>query len=274
MKKILYLIIGSFIIAYSATAFLNPNSIVTGGGVGLAQLLHEIFPLFTLGVWIAIVSVPLILIGMKYFGKNFVFKTLVSISLISLFTDLLREVLKVQPATNETILAAIFGGLLIGLGVGLILLAKASTGGTTILAEVIAQKSRFKTSQILLVIDGLIMFWSIFVYNDLEKALFSVIGIYITSRIIDILISGKPAQKSVTIVSNNIRELSKDIDAKLGEHGTIINGYNLKQEKSKTLILVIVDISKLQLLKSITKKHDKDAFLVIQEASELYGRED
>ena len=252
MKKILYLIIGSFIIAYSATAFLNPNSIVTGGGVGLAQLLHEIFPLFTLGVWIAIVSVPLILIGMKYFGKNFVFKTLVSISLISLFTDLLREVLKIQPATNETILAAIFGGLLIGLGVGLILLAKASTGGTTILAEVIAQKSRFKTSQILLVIDGLIMFWSIFVYNDLEKALFSVIGIYITSRIIDILISGKPAQKSVTIVSNNIRELSKD----------------------KTLILVVVDISKLQLLKSITKKHDKDAFLVIQEASELYGRED
>ncbi|XPV54683.1 MAG: YitT family protein [Halarcobacter ebronensis] len=112
MKKILYLIIGSFIIAYSATAFLNPNSIVTGGGVGLAQLLHEIFPLFTLGVWIAIVSVPLILIGMKYFGKNFVFKTLVSISLISLFTDLLREVLKVQPATNETILAAIFGGLI------------------------------------------------------------------------------------------------------------------------------------------------------------------
>ncbi|RXJ88480.1 membrane protein [Arcobacter sp. CECT 8983] len=274
MKKLFYLIAGSFIIAYATTTFLNPNSVITGGGVGLAQLLHELFPQFTLGVWIAIVSIPLILIGMKYFGKSFVFKTLISITLISLFTDLLREVLKIQPATDETILAAIFGGLLVGLGVGLILLAKASTGGTTILAEVIAQKCSFKTSQILLLIDGLIMFWSIFVYNDLEKSLFSVIGIYITSRIIDILLSGKPAQKSVTIVTNSVRELSKEIDEKLGEHGTIVNGYNLKQEKSKTLILVLVDISKLQLLKSITKKHDQDAFLIIQEASELYGRED
>lgn len=273
IKKSLFVIIGSFFIAFSAVAFLNPNSIITGGGVGLAQLFHALFPSITLGFWIAIVSIPLIILGYKYFGKAFIFKTFISIILISAFTDLLKEFINLQAMTHEPILASIFGGLLIGLGVGLVMLGKSSTGGTTILAEVIALKTRYKTSQIILVIDGLIMFSSIFVYGDLEKALFSVIGVYITSRIIDILLSGKPAQKAITIVSNNTEILSTQIHKNLGKHGTILTGYNLDMKKSKTLILVIVDISKLQLLKEIIKEYDQEAFLVIQEASELYGRD-
>ncbi|WP_321314159.1 YitT family protein [Halarcobacter sp.] len=272
-KNSIFIIFGSFCLSFSAVSFLNPNSIITGGGVGIAQLLYALFPSITLGIWIAIVSVPLILIGMSFFGKGFVIRTLFSIALISLFTDLLKEVYLVPASTNETILASIFGGLLVGLGVGFVMLGKASTGGTTILAEIIAAKTRFKTSEILLVIDGLIMFSSIFVYGDVEKALFSVIGVYITSRIIDILLSGKPAQKSVTIVSNNVNELSSKIHKNLGEHGTIVKGMSLNQQASKTLILVIVDISKLQLLKEIINEHDENAFLVVQEASELYGRD-
>lgn len=273
IKNLLFIILGCFLIAYSTVAFLNPNSIITGGGVGLAQLLYALFPSTTLGICILIVSIPLILLGMKFFGRAFVVKTLISIALISFFTDFLKEFIEVSSLTHETILASIFGGLLIGFGVGFVMLARSSTGGTTILAEVIALKTKYKTSQIILFIDALIMFSSIFIYNNVEKALFSVIGVYITSRIIDVLLSGKPAQKAVTIVSNNVSELSIQLYKKLGEHGTIIKGFNLKQQESKTLILVIVDISKLQLLKSIIKKYDKEAFLVIQEASELYGRE-
>ncbi|WP_320036088.1 YitT family protein [Halarcobacter sp.] len=272
-KNLLFITFGSFCLSFSAVSFLNPNSIITGGGVGIAQLLYAIFPSITLGIWIAIVSVPLILIGMKFFGKGFVIKTLVSIALISIFTDLLKEVYVIPASTHETILASVFGGLLVGLGVGFVMLGKASTGGTTILAEVIAAKTRFKTSEILLVIDGLIMFSSIFVYGDVEKALFSIIGVYITSRIIDILLSGKPAQKAVTIVSNNINALSSKIHKNLGKHGTIVKGMSLNQQASKTLILVVVDISKLQLLKEIINEHDENAFLVVQEASELYGRD-
>jgi uncharacterized membrane-anchored protein YitT (DUF2179 family) len=210
---------------------------------------------------------------MKYFGKAFVVKTFISIALISLFTDLLKEFIDLQPVTNETILASVFGGLLIGLGVGLVMLGKSSTGGTTILAEVIALKTQYKTSQVILVIDAFIMFASIFVYGDVEKALFSVMGVYVTSRVVDILLSGKPAQKAVSIVANNVEVLSSEILKHLGEHGTILQGVNLNQKDTRTLILVIVDISKLQLLKEIINEHDPDAFLVIQEASELYGRD-
>ncbi|MDD2699278.1 MAG: YitT family protein [Arcobacteraceae bacterium] len=273
LKNIVFVTLGSFFIAYSTVAFLNPNSVITGGGVGLAQLFYALFPTITLGAWIAIISIPLIIVGMKFFGKSFVLKTFISIGLISFFTDILKEVLKISPTTHETILASIFGGLLIGLGVGLVMLGRSSTGGTTILAEVIAMKSRYKTSQIILVIDAGIMFASIFVYGDVEKALFSVIGVYITSRIIDLLLSGKPAQKAVSIVANNVEVLSQQILNQLGEHGTILQGVNLNQKDTRTLILVIVDISQLQLLREIIKQYDPEAFLVIQEASELYGRD-
>lgn len=273
LKNIVFVTLGSFFIAYSTVAFLNPNSVITGGGVGLAQLFYALFPTITLGAWIAIISIPLIIVGMKFFGKSFVLKTFISIGLISFFTDILKEVLKISPTTHETILASIFGGLLIGLGVGLVMLGRSSTGGTIILAEVIAMKSRYKTSQIILVIDAGIMFASIFVYGDVEKALFSVIGVYITSRIIDLLLSGKPAQKAVSIVANNVEVLSQQILNQLGEHGTILQGVNLNQKDTRTLILVIVDISQLQLLREIIKQYDPEAFLVIQEASELYGRD-
>jgi len=273
MKNILFVTVGSFFIAYSTVSFLNPNSIITGGGVGLAQLFYALFPSITLGTWIAIISIPLIIVGMKFFGKSFVAKTLISIALISLFTDILKEVFKISPITDETILASIFGGLFIGLGVGLVMLGHSSTGGTTILAEVIAMKTRYKTSQIILVIDAVIMFASIFVYGDVEKALFSIVGVYVTSRVVDLLLSGKPAQKAVSIVANNVEVLSAQILNQLGEHGTILQGVNLNQKDSRTLILVIVDISKLQLLREIIKEYDPGAFLVIQEASELYGRD-
>jgi len=273
LRDIVFVVVGSFFIAYSTTAFLNPNSVITGGGVGLAQLFYAVFPVITLGSWIAVIAIPLIVLGMKYFGKGFVVKTFASIALISLFTDFLKEIVEINPTTDETILASIFGGLLIGLGVGLVMLGKSSTGGTTILAEVIALKTRYKTSQIILVIDAGIMFASIFVYGDVEKALFSVIGVYVTSRVIDLLLSGNPAQKAVSILANNVEVLSAEILKNLGEHGTILQGVNLNQKDSRTLILVIVDISKLQLLKEIINEHDPDAFLVIQEASELYGRD-
>lgn len=200
-------------------------------------------------------------------------KTLLSIALISGFTDLLKEVLHVSALTNETILASIFGGFLIGLGVGLVILGRSSTGGTTVIGEIIASKTKYKTSEILLLIDAMIMFASIFVYKDVEKSLFSVIGVYVTSRIIDVLLSGKPSQKAVSIVANNVDVLSTKIYENLGEHGTIVKGFALNQQEEKNIILVIVDISNLQVLKEIINIHDPDAFLVIQEASELYGRD-
>lgn len=273
IKNLIFVIVGSFIIAYAAVAFLNPNSMVTGGGVGIAQLFYAIFPVVTLGAWIVIVAIPLIAIGWIYFGKAYVLKTLLSIALISGFTDLLKEVIQVTPLTNETILASIFGGLLIGLGVGLVILGRSSTGGTTVVGEIIAMKTKYKTSEVLLFIDALIMIASIFVYDDIEKSLYSVIGVYVTSRIIDMLLSGKPSQKAVSIVSNEVEILSSKILEQLGQHGTILKGLALNQTNDRNIILVIVDISNLQLLKEIINEHDPDAFLVIQEASELYGRD-
>lgn len=246
---------------------------VTGGGVGIAQLFYAMVPIFTLGTWIAIVALPLIALGWVYFGVSYVMRTLFSIVLIAGFTDLLKEILKIEPVVHEPILAAIFGGLLIGLGVGLVILGKSSTGGTTVVGEVIAMNSKYKTAEILLFIDALIMFSSIFVYGDVQKSLFSVIGVYVTSRVIDILLSGKPSKKAVDIVSYNPRVLSEQIYEKLGQYGSIVKCTNLKGTKTKTIILIVVDIAKLQYLKEIIAEHDPDAFMIVKEASEFHGRD-
>lgn len=271
-KNLIFVVVGSFIVAYGAVVFLNPNSMVTGGGVGIAQLFYALTGLLTLGSWITIVAIPLMVVGWIYFGRSYVVKSILSIILISGFADLLKEVLRVEPVTNQTILASVFGGLFVGLGVGIVMLGRSSTGGTTVIGEVVAMKTKHKTSEVLLFIDILIMISSIYVFGDIEKSLYSVVGVYATSRIIDVLISGKPSQKAVSIVANNVKVLSHEILTHLGEHGTIIKGVNLNQKDTRTLILVIVDISKLQLLKEIINEYDPDAFMVIQEASELYGR--
>lgn len=273
LKNLIFIFIGSFFLAIATVMFLNPNNFITGGGIGIAQLFCALFPSITLGTWIALVSVPLILIGLKFFGKAFVIKTLFAIILISTFSDLFKEILKLPPATNEPILALIFGGLLIGVGLGFVMLGKSSTGGTSILAEIITIKTRYKTAQILLIIDALIMLSSIFVYRDIEKALFSVVGVYLTSRVVDMLLSGSPGYKAVTISSKNVEKLSSEITKQLGEQGTLVKGVSLKQNLNTTLIFVIMDISKLQLLKQIVNKNDPDALLIVQEASELYGRD-
>ncbi len=272
-QNLFYIVIGALILAFSTVTFLTPNNLITGGGIGIAQLFYTLFPSITLGIWITLISVPLMLAGMTFFGKTFVLRTLLAIGLISVFSDLFQEVLQLPRVTDEPILASIFGGLLIGLGVGFVMRGKSSTGGTTILAEIVSNKTRHKTSEILLAIDAVTMFSSIFVYNDVQKALFSVLGVYVATRIIGLLLSGSPSQKSVTISSKNAELLSKEIAEHLGEHGTLVKGRNLLQSANRTLLFVIVDFSKLQLLKEIVGKHDQDALLIVQEASELHGRD-
>jgi uncharacterized membrane-anchored protein YitT (DUF2179 family) len=273
MRDIVYIIVGSFLIAFATVGFLTPNSMITGGGVGIAQLFYVVSGLFTLGSWVAIVSIPLLMLGTKYFGKAYLLKSILAIILISLSTDILREVIRLEPITLEHTLGAIFGGLIIGVGVGLIIISNSSTGGTTILAQVITKKTHIKTSVLLLIMDTIIMTTAMIVYDDIQKGLYSILGIYVTSKVMELIISGKPSQKAVSIVTNEIEKVSANLLLEFGQHGTILKGVALNGKDDRNIILIIVDLTNLQRLKEMVKECDEDAFLVIQEASELYGRD-
>ena len=272
IKHYIFMILGSLSLSFGTVTFLSPNQIITGGGVGISLLLHSLFPSITLGIFMAIVSVPFLILSYIYFGKYYLFKTFLVVILLSTFTDFFKEILHLKAITNDILLAAIFGGIFIGLGVGLIIKGRASTGSTSVVGEIIAKKTKFKAAEVLLAIDAVIMFMSVFVYNDINKSLYSMLSVYVGIRVIDIILTGRPSKKIVNIVSNNVEVLKQQIREKIEEHGTILTGVGLHQNQNKTIIYVTVDASKIELLKDLIRKYDPDAFMIITEASEFLGR--
>ncbi len=277
MKKInliqyIFIVLGSLFMAFGTVSFLSPNQIITGGGVGISLLLHALFPQITLGIFMAIVSIPFLIMSYIYFGKYYLFKTFIVVILLSTFTDVLKEVLHVKPMTNDILLAAIFGGIFIGLGVGFVIKGRASTGSTSVVGEIVAKKTKYKAAEVLLAIDATIMFASVFVYNDINKSLYSMISVYVGIRVIDMILTGRPSKKIVNIVSNNVEVLKEQIRERIEEHGTILTGIGLHQGQNKTIIYVTVEASKIDLLKNLISKYDPDAFMIITEASEFLGR--
>lgn len=272
LKHYIFIILGSFAMAFGTVCFLSPNEIITGGGVGISLLLHAIFPQITLGIIIAVVSIPFLILSYIYFGKYYLFKTFFVVLLLSTFTDILKEVLKIEAITHDILLAAIFGGIFIGLGVGLVIKGRASTGSTSVVGEIVAKKTKYKAAEVLLAIDATIMFASVFVYNDIDKSLYSMLSVYVGIRVLDIILTGRPSKKIVNIVSNNVEVLKEQIRERIEEHGTILTGIGLHQGQNKTIIYVTVDAGKIDLLKNLITKYDPDAFMIITEASEFLGR--
>ncbi|MCT7647472.1 YitT family protein [Aliarcobacter butzleri] len=272
MKQYIFIVLGSLAMAFGTVCFLSPNQIITGGGVGISLLLHALFPQITLGIFMAMVSIPFLILSYVYFGKYYLFKTFIVVVLLSTFTDVLKEVLHVKPMTNDILLAAIFGGIFIGLGVGFVIKGRASTGSTSVVGEIVAKKTKYKAAEVLLAIDATIMFASVFVYNDINKSLYSMISVYVGIRVIDMILTGRPSKKIVNIVSNNVEVLKEQIRERIEEHGTILTGIGLHQGQNKTIIYVTVEASKIDLLKNLISKYDPDAFMIITEASEFLGR--
>ena len=272
IKQYIFIILGSFAMAFGTVCFLSPNEIITGGGVGISLLLHALFPQITLGIIIAVVSIPFLILSYIYFGKYYLFKTFIVVLLLSTFTDILKEVLKIEAITHDILLAAVFGGIFIGLGVGLVIKGRASTGSTSVVGEIVAKKTKYKAAEVLLAIDAVIMFASVFVYNDIDKSLYSMLSVYVGIRVLDIILTGRPSKKIVNIVSNNVEVLKEQIRERIEEHGTILTGIGLHQGQNKTIIYVTVDAGKIDLLKNLITKYDPDAFMIITEASEFLGR--
>lgn len=272
LKHYIFIILGSFAMAFGTVCFLSPNEIITGGGVGISLLLHAIFPQITLGIIIAVVSIPFLILSYIYFGKYYLFKTFIVVLLLSTFTDILKEFLKIEAITHDILLAAVFGGIFIGLGVGLVIKGRASTGSTSVVGEIVAKKTKYKAAEVLLAIDATIMFASVFVYNDIDKSLYSMLSVYVGIRVLDIILTGRPSKKIVNIVSNNVEVLKEQIRERIEEHGTILTGIGLHQGQNKTIIYVTVDAGKIDLLKNLITKYDPDAFMIITEASEFLGR--
>lgn len=265
----LFIVSGSFVLAFGVVGFLSPNKIATGGTAGLAIVFHYLTNLPT-GTLLALINIPLLLVSVKYLGKYFALKTIVTIILMGVFIDLLAEVIHLPMLSDKPLLATLYGGVIIGIGLGLIFKGGASAGGGTIIAKIVTSKTTMKTGNVILFLDAIVVVLAGVVFKSVELALWSMISIFAASKLIDTVLTGRQSEKIVHISSSkNLSELSTFIDEALHISGTIVKGNDLALSENKDIIFVVVPNSRLNTLKNLVFAYDKNAKMIVMEATEM-----
>ncbi len=253
------------------TMFLALNRIVSGGTPGMAILLHA-FADLSIGQLMFLINVPMVLASVRFIGWGFTLRTLLAVAVSSLTADLLLEVLKLPAWTENPLLGAVFGGILIGIGLGLIMKGSASAGGPSIIARIVARKSRFKETDLIIALDALIVVSAGFVYASVESALWSLVAVYASSRALSVVISGRPSKKVLHISSEKAELLRRHIVHKLGPDGVTLRGVGLDGSGARDIFMLVVDNAKVPAVRQIVQTHDSEGVMVVMEAAELLGR--
>ncbi|MBE7691833.1 YitT family protein [Tenacibaculum finnmarkense] len=270
LKNYFFILSGSLILAIGVVGFLAPNKIATGGTSGLSIVLNYISNI-PIGMLLLITNAPLLLISVKYIGKRFAFRTMISIVSLALYIDLFREVFKFPALSDNTLLSTIYGGVCVGLGIGVIFKGDASAGGGAIIARILKDKYDFKPGTVILTLDILIVLLSALVFKDLELALWAMLSIFVASKFIDLVVTGRKQNKIVHIASEDLEALKKIIASKMGVSGTLIQGNNLSQSNQRNIIFLSINKNRIMTLKNLVEKHDPEAYMIVLEATELLG---
>ncbi|CAM1354661.1 MULTISPECIES: YitT family protein [Tenacibaculum] len=266
-----FIIVGCALMAFGVVGFLSPNSIAMGGTGGLAIIFNSLFKI-SIGILFAIINIPLLLVSIKYLGKYFAIKSTIAILLISAFIDTLSHFVSLEPLSNEPLLATLYGGVFVGAGIGFIFKGGGSAGGGTIIARIITSKTSLKTGTVILILDSIVVVATGFVFNNVELALWSMISIFITTKMVDVILTGRPNGRIVHISSpNNLEAIGLLINEKIGVNGTLIKGNNLSLTQEKHMIFVTVPINRLSTLRQLIRTEDTSAKMIVMDASEMLG---
>jgi uncharacterized membrane-anchored protein YitT (DUF2179 family) len=214
----------------------------------------------------------LLVVGLIYLGKKFLFRTIIAIVLASFFIDFFAINLNFQRLTDQLMLATIYGGVFVGIGLALVFKADASAGGGTVVARIISQKTRFKTGQVLFAIDVFVISSAALSFQNVELALWGFLTIFIASQVVDLVLTGKPFAKVVHVVSNQFDEIGQHIINDLGRSATIVEARGLYSGEKKKMVMVVVDSSQIFRLRDIVRRHDPEAFMIVSDAREILGK--
>ncbi len=270
LKNYLFIIVGAIFLATGMVGFLIPNKIATGGIAGLSIILHHLFELPT-GVILMLVNIPLLLLSLNYLGKKFAIRTIITIVIIALFVDLLGEIYAIAAFSDNTLLSSLYGGVFVGIGLGLIFKGESSAGAGTIIAKILNEKANIKTGDAILILDALVVVAAGVVFKDIELALWSLISIYVSAKLINLLLTGSKHQKIVHIALDNPEKIQQKITEELGITGTLMQGNDLYNSNHKNIIFIVVDNSKINVLKTMVHSADPKALMIVMEATELLG---
>lgn len=266
---IIYIIIGCTIMGTGTSLFLLPNKLSTGGVSGIATIGYYLFNL-PLGTTILVLNIPLFIIAFFKIGKEIFTKSIIGTVLLSQAINLFE---KIKPLTQDRPLACIYGGILIGVGMAIVLKGNGSTGGTDLLTYIIrTYKPHFKSSSLIVIIDVIIVMLNVIFFKEIEIGLYSAIAIYIMGKMIDIVFEGINFTKMIFIVSNEYKEIAKEIGKKYGRGSTAVYAKGMYTRERRMMLLCVVSRNEVARIKDISLKLDPKAFIIIANARETWGK--
>ncbi len=271
LKSALFIFIGSMIMGLSYSLFIIPFHIVPGGVSGVAIILNYLIKT-PVGVTSIILNIPIFYMGLKILGRGVGIRTLIGMGASYLTIDFFYEILKIRNATNNELLAAIYGGVLLGLGLGFVFKGKATTGGTDIIGMIINKYTGISVGVGIFIVDFVIISLSGFIYNSLEAPLIGYLTLYISSQVIDFVIEGWSYAKMAFIVTNKENEVKEYIMNKMNRGGTFLHGETLYKGEKKKIIMTVISRKEFPTLRQGIKSIDPDAFVIITDVYEVLGK--
>lgn len=266
VKRALFIFIGAAFVSVGLEIFLVPNNIIDGGVVGISIISKHLTGL-PLGLFLTLLNLPFLFIGYKSIGKTFALSTLYGVLVMSAGTTLLHPV---EPLTIDPLLAAVFGGIIVGIGVGLVIRAGGSLDGTEIVAILLYKKSPFSVGQIVMFFNFFILGSAGFVFGW-DRAMYSLIAYYIAFKMIDITMAGFDESKSVWIISDKYRELGEALLDRLGRGVTYLRGEGAYTGDDKQVIFCVITRLEEAKLKSVVEEIDPGAFLAVGNIHDVMG---
>jgi uncharacterized membrane-anchored protein YitT (DUF2179 family) len=266
IKRTIFLLLGASFVSVGLEIFLVPNNIIDGGVVGISIILSHLTSI-PLGVFLFVLNLPFFFLGYKQIGKTFAISTLVGVLIMSVGTTLLHPV---PPLTIDPLLAAVFGGIILGIGVGMVIRYGGSLDGTEIVAILVNKKSPFSVGEIVMFFNLFILASAGFVFGW-DHAMYSLIAYYIAFKMIDITIEGFDESKSVWIISDSYREIGEAILSRLGRGVTYLNGEGGFSGGEKRVIFCVITRLEEAKMKSIVEDYDPKAFLAVGNIHDVKG---
>ncbi len=263
------LIFGATLVGVSVGSVLLPSKLSTGGFTGIATILHYVMKL-PASVILLVLNIPIFLLVWKVIGFKYGFRSLVGMIFCSLGIRL-GEYFGVL--TTEPILAAIYGGILSGLGIALTYRAGGSTGGTDLVAKLVqVKKQHMNLSEILLIVDSIIIATSSIIFNSIEVALYSIVSLYVMTKMLDLVLVGAEYSKAVFIITEKDKEISDYMHSVLGRTTTKINAVGTYTNTEKRILLCVVNKKEIPKLKEGILGIDDKAFTIITTVTDAYGQ--
>ncbi len=272
LTDLLWVAVGAAILATGYVLFIIPYDIVPGGVIGLSQVLNRLLGT-PIGLTALAINIPVLLLATRLMGRVYGVRTVLAMILTSVFIDSLLGVYGRHALTHDRLVSTIFGGVLIGVGIALIIRGKGNAGGTALAGQLLSRVARIPVGRAMLFIDAGVVLTSILAFRDLDLAPYALIAIWVISRTVDAVLTGLDASKALIIISENHEQIRDAILHGLDRGGTYLLGRGLfEPERERRIIFSALSPRESVALQRRVKEIDPDAFLMVFDVREVIGQ--